>query len=68
MHTQVMDKNTCINNNFNMSISSKGSLDSSVDKESTCNAGYPGLIPWLGRSAAEGIGSDILGLALWLSW
>ena len=30
--------------------------DSSVGKESTCNAGDPGLIPGLGRSAGEGIG------------
>ena len=29
---------------------------SSVGKESTCNAGYPGSIPGLGRSAREGIG------------
>ena len=30
--------------------------DSSVDKESTCNAGDPCLIPWSERSAGEGIG------------
>ena len=30
--------------------------DSSVGKESACNAGDPGLIPGLGRSAAEGTG------------
>ena len=29
---------------------------SSVDKESTCNAGNPNLIPRSGRSAGEGIG------------
>ena len=29
---------------------------SSVGKESACNAGDPGLILGLGRSAAEGIG------------
>ena len=29
---------------------------SSVGKESACNAGGPGLIPGLGRSAGEGIG------------
>ena len=29
---------------------------SSVGKESTCNAGDPGLIPGLGRSTGEGIG------------
>ena len=28
----------------------------SVGKESACNAGYPGSIPGLGRSAGEGIG------------
>ena len=33
-----------------------GFPDSSVGKESTCNAGYPGLIPGLGRSPGEGIG------------
>ena len=31
-------------------------LGSSVVKESTCNAGDPGLIPGSGRSAGEGIG------------
>ena len=30
--------------------------DSSVGKESTCNAGDPGSIPGLGRSTGEGIG------------
>ena len=29
---------------------------STVGKESTCNAGDPGSIPGLGRSAGEGIG------------
>ena len=33
-----------------------GFPDSSVDKESACNAGNSGLIPRSGRSAAEGIG------------
>ena len=33
-----------------------GFPDSSVGKESACNAGGPGLIPGLGRSAGEGIG------------
>ena len=36
---------------------------SSVGKESTCNAGVPGLIPGSGRSAEEGIGYPI-----WYSW
>ena len=34
----------------------KGFPDSSVGKESTCNAGDPRLIPGLGRSPGEGIG------------
>ena len=33
-----------------------GFPDSSVGKESTCNAGDPSLIPGLGRSAGEGVG------------
>ena len=32
-----------------------GSPESSVGKESACNAGDPGSIPWWGRSG-EGIG------------
>ena len=34
----------------------RGFPDSSVGKESTCNAGDPTSIPWSGRSAGEGIG------------
>ena len=34
----------------------RGFPDSSVDKESTCNAGDPSSIPGSGRSAGEGIG------------
>ena len=34
----------------------EGFPDSSVGKESTCNAGDPGSIPGSGRSAGEGIG------------
>ena len=34
----------------------KGFPDSSVGKESACNAGDPGLIPGLGRSPGEGMG------------
>ena len=33
-----------------------GFPDSSAGKESACNAGDPGSIPGLGRSAGEGIG------------
>ena len=38
---------------FNM-LSIWDFADSSVGEESTCNAGQPGLIPGLGRSAGEG--------------
>ena len=50
------------------SHSSTGFPESSVGKESTCNAGDPGSIPGSGRSAGEGIGypSSILGIPLWL--
>ena len=34
----------------------QGFSDSSVGKESTCNAGDPSAIPGSGRSAGEGIG------------
>ena len=33
-----------------------GFPDSSVVKESACNAGDPSLIPWSERSSGEGIG------------
>ena len=33
--------------------------DSSVGKESTCNAGNPNSIPGLGRSAGEGLGHPL---------
>ena len=36
-----------------------GFPDSSVGKESTCNAGDPGLIPGLGRSTGEGVGYPV---------
>ena len=37
-------------------IAQEGFPDSSVGKESTCNAGDPGLIPGLERSPGEGMG------------
>ena len=37
-------------------LTTLGFPDSSVGKESTCNARDPGLIPGSGRSAGEGIG------------
>ena len=39
-----------------MHILKKGFPDSSVSKESTCNAGDPGSISGSGRSPGEGIG------------
>ena len=40
-----------------MSLTNQGGFpDSSLGKESACNAGDPGLIPGSGRSAGEGIG------------
>ena len=36
-----------------------GFPDSSVGKESACNAGDPGLIPGSGRSPGEGIGYSL---------
>ena len=35
-------------------LSKRGFLGGSDSKESTCNSGYPDLIPGLGRSAGEG--------------
>ena len=40
-------------------IETVGFPSSSADKESTCNAGDPSLIPGLGRSTGEGIGYPI---------
>ena len=37
----------------------KGFPDSSVDKESACNAGDPNLIPGSGRSPGEGKGCPL---------
>ena len=44
--------------------------DSSVDKETTCNAGGPSSISGLGRCTEEGISylRNILGRPCWLSW
>ena len=44
--------------------------DSSIGKESTCNAGDPGLIPGSGRSPGEGIGYSFQYSwgSWWLSW
>ena len=53
-----------------MTSSHMGFPHSSVGKESACNAGDPGLIPGLGRSAGEGIGYPLQysWASLWLSW
>ena len=39
-----------------MALRDEGFPDSSVGKESTCNAGDPGSIPGSGKSPGEGIG------------
>jgi len=36
-----------------------GFLGGSVGKESDCNAGDPGSVPWLGRSPGEGNGNTL---------
>ena len=41
---------------FNWWYQLQGFPDSSVGKESACNAGDPGSTPGLGRSTGEGIG------------
>ena len=50
-------------------LSSTGFPGSSAGKESTCNAGDPGLTPGLGRST-EGMGYPLhySWASLWLSW
>ena len=47
-----------------------GFPDSSVGKESACNAGDPSWIPGMGRSTGEGIGYQLQysWASLWLSW
>ena len=41
---------------------------SSTGREFACNAGDPGSIPGLGRSAGVATHSSILGLPWWLGW
>ena len=42
-----------------LSFKNRGFPDSSVGKESACNAGDPGLIPESGRSPGEGNGNPL---------
>ena len=44
------------NTNYKHLLITFYALDSSVGKESACNAGDPGSIPGSGRSVREGIG------------
>ena len=44
-----------INIDIGLYISQQGFLDSSIGKESSCNAGDPSSIPGSGRSTGEGI-------------
>ena len=48
----------------------RGFPDSSVGKESACNAGDPSSIPGSGRFAGEGIGYPLQysWASWWLSW
>ena len=50
----------------------QGFPDISVGKETACNAGDSGSIPWSGRSASEGIGYPLqyswASLVAQLSW
>ena len=48
--------------------SSLGFPDSSVGKESICQAGDPGSIPEPWRSSGEGISYSIFGVPWWLRW
>ena len=54
---QAMLPTTTVSRCFWVPIANQqGSPGSSAGKESTCNAGDPGLIPGLGRSLGKGIG------------
>ena len=44
---------------YTMLIAMRGFPQSSVSKESACNAGYSGSIPGLGRSSGEGSGNPL---------
>ena len=57
MPTTILDPGHNITNKED--VITLGFPDSSVGKESTCNAGDPGLIPGLGRSAGEGLGYSL---------
>ena len=52
---QVFLLSNCLSKDFDINVGN-GIGHSSVGKESTCNAGDPGLIPGSGRSTGEGIG------------
>ena len=56
----------CNQDDYYLHFTDEGFLDSSVGKESACNAGDPSSIPGLGRPLEEGKGypSSILGLPL----
>ena len=56
MHTTLLLQCLLIKELWRDFPGSLGFPDSSVGKESACNAGDPGLIPGLGRSTREGLG------------
>ena len=55
--TNILSENLILHYTLLLALSSvMGFPDSSVGKESACNAGDPSSIPLLGRSPGEGIG------------
>ena len=73
-HVLAIVNSATLNIGIHVSLSIMASVggfpDSSVGKESTCNAGDPSSTPGLGRSSAEGIAYTLQysWLPLWLSW
>ena len=51
-----------------MLLTSEGQPCSSDGKESVCNGGDPGSIPWLGRSSGEGNGNPPQYSSILLAW
>ena len=61
---------TVVHSYFHLLVAFLGFSDSSVAKESACNAGDTGSIPGSGRSPGEGIGYPLQysELPWWLRW
>ena len=56
LHCLALSFEMTSGNRISLNVIIKGFPDSSVGKESTCNAGDTGMIPGSGRSPGEGIG------------